>query len=139
MTEPTQTPAPDVFRPAPTPPTWTPPAAAAAQTEQPLAVNYRSPAALDLDKMEREGAAAPFDFVLGGKRYLMSDPQEVDWQDLMAAMSSPAMFFRLVLPAEDRAQFFEARCPTWKMNRLMQAYLDHYGLPSGPNAAGLPR
>lgn len=138
MTEPTQATSPvtDVFRPAPQQPaSWTPPA----QTEQPLAVNYRSPAALDLDAMEREGAPTPFDFVLSGKRYLMSDPQEVDWQDLIAAMSSPSMFFRLVLPAEDRQQFFEARCPTWKMNKLMQAYLDHYGLPTGPNAAGLPR
>lgn len=101
-------------------------------------VNNR-PAALDLDALEREGAPEPFDFVLGGKRYMMSDPKEVDWQDLLAAMSNPVMFFRLVLPAEDQRVFFETRLPSWKMNKLMQRYQDHYGLPSLPNAAGLPR
>jgi hypothetical protein len=107
---------------------------------QPPEVTYVSPAALDLDKLEREGhAAAPFDFVLSGKRYMMSDPQEVDWQDLMAGMNNPVMFFRLVLPREDQAQFFAERIPGWKMNTLMKRYQDHYGLPSGPNAAGLPR
>lgn len=99
----------------------------------------RKPAALDLDSMEREGTVGPFDFILEGKRYLMSDPQEVDWQDLMAAISNPVMFFRIVLPADDRAAFFAAKLPTWKMNKLMERYQEHYGLPSAPNAAGLPR
>lgn len=97
------------------------------------------PSALNLDTLEREGAPTPFDFTLAGKRYLMSDPKDIDWQDLIAAMSSPHMFFRLVLPAEDRQEFFEQRLPAWKLNILMQRYQDHYGLPSLPNAAGLPR
>lgn len=101
--------------------------------------NNNRPVALDLDALEREGAPAPFDFMLGGKRYLLSDPQEVDWQDLIAAMSHPHMFFRLVLPAEDHNQFFETRLPSWKMRKLMERYQNHYGIPDVPNAAGLPR
>lgn len=97
------------------------------------------PAALDLDTMEREGAPGPFDFVLGGRRYLLTDPQEVDWQDLLAGMHNPHMFFRLVLPPDDHRTFFETKLPSWKMNALMQRYQDHYGLPSAPNAGGLPR
>lgn len=97
------------------------------------------PVALDLDKLEREGAPVPFDFTLEGRRYLMSDPKEVDWQDLLAAMSNPHMFFRLVLPPEDHQPFFETRLASWKMNKLMQRYQDHYGLPTVPNAGGLPR
>jgi hypothetical protein len=95
--------------------------------------------ALDLDKLEREGAPKPFDFVLDGHRYLMSDPQEVDWQDMLAALQNPVMFFRLVLPADDQQQFFRTKLPAWRMNKLMQAYQDHYGLPSAGNVGGLPR
>lgn len=101
--------------------------------------NSSRPVALDLDALEREGAPGPFDIMLSGKRYMLSDPQEVDWQDLMAAMSNPHMFFRLVLPAEDHSQFFETRLPSWKMRKLMQRYQDHYGIPDHPNAAGLSR
>lgn len=114
------------------------PAQHAAQHAAQAAVNTR-PAALDLDTLEREGAPQPFDFIHDGKRYMMSDPKEVDWQDLIAAMSNPHMFFRLVLPAEDRQTFFESRLPAWKMNILMQRYQDHYGLPNVPNAGGLLR
>lgn len=98
-----------------------------------------SPVALDLDKMEREGAPGPFDFTLEGRRYIMSDPQEVDWQDLLSAMQNPVMFFRLVLPPDDQRAFFQTRLPSWKMNKLMTAYQDHYGLPTAGNPAGLPR
>lgn len=94
--------------------------------------------ALDLDKLEREGAPGTFDFTLEGRRYIMSDPKEVDWQDLLAAMSNPVMFFRLVLPADDQREFFQTRLPAWKMNKLMQSYQDHYGLPTVGNAGGLP-
>lgn len=99
----------------------------------------RRPVSIDLDALEREGAALPFDFVLGGRRYLMSDPKEVDWQDLISAMANPLMFFRLVLPPEDRSEFFTTKLATWKMDKLINAYLEHYGLPNLPNAAGLPR
>lgn len=95
--------------------------------------------ALDLDAMEREGSTEPFEFLLQGNRYLLSDPTEVDWQDLLAALGNPHMFFRLVLPPDDYREFFSTKLPSWKMNRLMDKYTDHYGLPSGPNAGGLPR
>ncbi len=97
------------------------------------------PAALNLDTLEREGAPEPFDFIHEDKRYMMADPKDIDWQDLISAMSNPHMFFRLVLPAEDQKEFFDARMPAWKMNILMLRYQDHYGLPSLPNAAGSPR
>lgn len=112
--------------------------ASAPQNSQPPA--EQRPAALDLDKLERQGGTPiPFDFIHEGKRYMMSDPQEVDWQDLISAMSNPHTFFRLVLPPEDRQAFFSVRMPSWKMNVLMRKYQDHYGLPDAPNAAGLPR
>ncbi len=110
---------------------------------QPEAAQPAPPApkvALNLDTLEREGGTPiPFDFLLAGERYLLSDPQEVDWQDLLTAMRSPVMFFRIVLPAEQHHKFFAARMPSWKMAHLMRRYQDHYGLPNGPEADGLPR
>lgn len=100
----------------------------------------RAPAALNLNTLEREGGPKlPFDFDLGDKRYILSDPQEVDWQDLLLSMNNPVSFFRIVLPPDDHVSFFSTKLATWKMNVLMRQYQEHYGLPTGPEAAGLPR
>lgn len=95
--------------------------------------------ALDLDSLEREDCPPPFDSLIGGRVYTFKDPQDVDWQDLLASMSNPVMFIRKVLPPEDHVAFFTTPLPNWKMSRLMEKYMEHFGLPSLPNAAGLPR
>jgi hypothetical protein len=124
---------------APVPPALTYPSAGISAPLTPTAPPPAKPPAIDLDKLEREGTVKdPFDFVHNGRRYLMSDPVEIDWQDLLVALNNPVMFFRLVLPADDRNAFFSDKLPSWKMQKLTQAYLDHYGLPSAPNAGGLP-
>jgi hypothetical protein len=93
---------------------------------------------LDLDTLEREGGSPePFDFVLDGRRFILSDPKEIDWQDLIAAMRSPILFFKMVLPADDQKPFFAAKIPAWKMNALMTGYQDHYGLPGQGEAGAL--
>lgn len=98
-----------------------------------------SSVALDLDALEREGSVAPLDALIGGRVYVFSDPQSVDWQDLITAFGNPVTFFRLVLAKEDHAEFFGTPLPVWKMNKLMDTYMEHYGLPSLPNAIGLLR
>lgn len=96
--------------------------------------------ALDLDALEREGGTPkPFDFVHEGKRYMLSDPQSIDWQDLIAAMRSPVLFLRMVMPPEDHVDFFRSKMPSWKMNALMKSYQDHYGLAGLGEATALPR
>ena len=98
-----------------------------------------APVALNLDELEREGAPGDFAVVLGGKRLVMSDAQEVPWQDLMVAMQDPHAFFRLVVPEDDQDRFFQADLPVWKMRRLMDAYTDHYGLTDLGNPAASSR
>ncbi len=98
------------------------------------------PAALDLDTLEREGGSpTPFVFVLDGKRYLMSDPREVDWQDLVSALTNPFIFFKLMLPPDDQTTFFTAKIPSWKLNKLIDSYVAHYGLPTSGESPALPR
>lgn len=84
---------------------------------------------LDLDALERENAPAPFTFRHDGRRYLLRDPQDIDWQELMLAIDNSFQFFRSVLPADDQQQFFAAKMPSWKMKALMERYQQHYGLP----------
>lgn len=100
-----------------------------------------APIALNLDTLEREGGATePFAVVLGGERLLLSDPAEVDWQKLLAALRDPYVFFRLVIPPDDHEVFFGTAMPGWKMNKLMESYMAHYGLqsPGEANASPVP-
>jgi hypothetical protein len=84
---------------------------------------------LDLDTLEREDAPAPFTFRHNGKRYMLRDPQDIDWQELLMAIDNSYQFFRSVLPADDQEDFFAAPMASWKMKALMERYQVHYGLP----------
>lgn len=115
------------------------PTTTAAKEDRPASGSQKPPV-LDLDTLDREDAPAPYDFVHKGVRYLLTDPSEVDWQDLISALRSPQMFFKLVLTDDDgRRQFFSAPMPSWKMRRLMESYSEHFGIPDLPNVAGLLR
>jgi hypothetical protein len=93
---------------------------------------------LDLDALEREGAAEPFTFTHAGRQYTLNDPQEQDWQQLMMAASNPLLALRLLLPEKDKDAFFETPLPTWKLRALIKAYREHYGVPEEGESAGLP-
>jgi hypothetical protein len=95
------------------------------------------PGALDLDALEREGRPEPFAFIHNNRQYILADPQDQDWQQLLVVMSNPLLFLRLVLREEDRDAFFENSMPAWKLNALTTAYREHYGLPSLGEASGL--
>ncbi len=93
---------------------------------------------LDLDALEREGAVAEqFTFQHKGRTYRMMDPQDIDWQDLLSGLRNPAMFVRFAMPLADQAEFFAARVPAWKMNKLMEAWQAHFGLPDLGNVNAL--
>lgn len=95
--------------------------------------------ALNLDTLEREGAPTEFATVHAGKRIVMTDALEIDWQVLIDAMSNPHKFFKLIVPDKDQGHFFEHRMPSWKMRALMDAYTEHHGLTDQGNLVALPR
>jgi hypothetical protein len=93
---------------------------------------------LDLDALEREGETPePFTFQYDGKTYTMKDPQEIDWQDLLSGLRNPALFIRFAMEVEDQREFFGKRVASWKMNKLMQAYTEHFGIPDLGNVSAL--
>jgi hypothetical protein len=97
-------------------------------------------AALNLDTLEREGETPqPYAFILGGKRYMLSDPKDIDWQQLIMALMDPFLFFRLTMPPEDHEKFFSTPIPTWKINAMITGYQKHYGIPTPGELGALPR
>ena len=80
-----------------------------------------------LDTYEREKVYEPFAADLGGRRIVMTDPQELEWLDL-ATLESPAEFIDLCMGDEDREYLLSLKLKSWQLNGLMDAYMSHYGI-----------
>lgn len=96
-------------------------------------------ATLDLDAMEREQAPAPFSFIHLGRTFVLADPQEMDWRDIVDALGHPELFFRSALSDEDRAEFLRQKMPAWKLGALVKRYREHYGMLDPGELAALSR
>lgn len=102
------------------------------------------PVALDLDALEREGdIPEPFRVTLGGRVYELTDPRERDFTDVMAAQQAIAAgqtlrALQLYVSAKDRDQFFANQLPGWKVDKLLEGYNKHFGLPSPGEAVASP-
>lgn len=104
-------------------------------------VNGAAPATprkvFDLDALEREGEVPePFQLKHGGDVWELLDPHELDWQELYVALGNPLQLLQLVVPPDDRVAFFAKPMAAWKLNRFLEAYMRHYGLPGTGESAG---
>lgn len=97
-----------------------------------------APISLNLDSLDREGAVEPFTVVHGGERYVMLDPHDIDWRDLMRGLQQPSEFFTICMSPDDAAKFAGTKLPGWKLNTLIKAYIEHHGITSSPEASALP-
>ena len=86
----------------------------------------------NLDELERD-AKPKFAFVLAGERVEMLDPHEIDFKDLMT-IEHPANFLKFALTPEAKKVLNDNPLPGWKFNRLIEDYMEYYGLD--PNQAG---
>ncbi|MCW2674784.1 MAG: hypothetical protein JWP14_3373 [Frankiales bacterium] len=94
---------------------------------------------MDLDDLERDQESRdPFVVTLAGEQYTFLDPQDLDWKDILAALTNPASFFHNCLPQEQTKAFLATSLPVWKMDKLMKAYAKHFGMPSAGEASALP-
>lgn len=98
-----------------------------------------APVAMNLDTLDREARPEPFAVVHGGRHYEFVDPQDIDWRDLIQVLQRPAVFFEKCLSPEDSPEFEKTPMPGWKLNALISKYLEHYGVPSLPEASALPQ
>ena len=95
---------------------------------------------LNVDTLEREsapkepfrfGATIPADEEAGTAErqvvFSLTDPSEVDWDDL-AALGNPVELLRYVLPKDQRDDLIAAKIPGWKFQKIMEAYVKHFGM-----------
>lgn len=98
------------------------------------------PVTINLDALEREGdQPEPFTFQHDGRRYTLTDPRDVDWQDIVAALSNPFLFFKATMTAEDQLVFLSTKLPARKLNALIDRYVEHFGLPQVGESTALSR
>jgi hypothetical protein len=80
-----------------------------------------------LDTFEREKTYELFAADLGGQRIVMTDPAELEWQDL-AELDDPVEFIDLCMSDEDKEYLLSLRLKAWQLEGLMSAYMTHYGI-----------
>ena len=96
--------------------------------------------ALDLDKLEREGEQPePFTFRHHDRVFTLSDPFEIDYKDIVELGSTgefgQALMIRRLLGEEQYDALVKAGpLPQWKIEPLVDAWTEHYGMP-GPGEA----
>lgn len=88
----------------------------------------------DLDALEREDGVEPFVAQINGKPITMADPKDIDWQDLVTVNTDDAVqLFEAAITNEDELEhFYASSVPAWKLDKLVEAYLTHYGMPLPP-------
>lgn len=90
---------------------------------------------LNLDDVEREKSYKPFVFSLNGRKITLTDPAELDWQDIME-IDQPVKFLKYACDAETRDYMIAQKMPGWKFGKLVDAYLAHYGISTKGNVEG---
>lgn len=96
---------------------------------------------LDLDKLEREGAQPePFTFRHGEKVFTLPDPLEIDYKDIVELGSTgefgqALMTARLLGNEQYEALIKAGPLPQWKIEPLLDAWAEHYGVPSPGEAS----
>ena len=94
---------------------------------------------IDLDTLEREGdEPPPFTFRHEGRCYTLTNPRDVDWQDIIAALTNPFLFFQATMSKADQELFLGTKMAAHKLNHLIEKYCDHFGLPKMGESGALP-
>lgn len=82
---------------------------------------------VDLDSLTRDDAPEDFFVVIGGRRIQMTDPNDLDWLDT-ADIEHPLELLKLIFTPEDRKHISGLKIPNYKMNKLVEMYMEHFDL-----------
>ena len=80
---------------------------------------------LNLDTAEREQEFETFAVNIGDRRIEITDPAEIDWNDLMNC-DSPVEFWKYTMKQEDRDYLAAQKLKSWRIALLLEKYLAHY-------------
>ena len=97
-----------------------------------------SPESVDLnhDTIEREQTEVkpPFAFAVDGHRFVLNDPADLDWKQLLE-IDDPIAFFRYCMPQDQKDVFKSLNIPGWKLGKIIEGFQKHYGLGDKGNGA----
>ena len=81
----------------------------------------------DLDSYERpaEEVIEPYRVKIGGKVITMTNPDDIDWKDLLD-ITDPVGFLRHSVSAEDRTHILGLQLESWRFGKLMDGYYTHF-------------
>jgi len=81
----------------------------------------------DLDAYERpeEEVIPDYKIKLGGRVITMTNPDEIDWKDLLD-ITDPVAFLRHSCSKEDRSFILGLQLPGYKFGKLMEGYYTHF-------------
>lgn len=64
-----------------------------------------------------------------GRKIAFINPKDVDWRDLAELGDDPAEFVELCVEDEGDAEWLMSQAlPSWKMEKLIEAFTRHYGI-----------
>ena len=92
---------------------------------------------LNLDKLERGDAPEPLGVAYKGTYFVFVDPQELDYRafDNLAAGDLVGQF-RVLLSDDEQFEKFKAmKMELWRMRKLSEAIMEHYGMGEGSASA----
>lgn len=95
----------------------------------------------NLETAEKEKVYSPFTAYIPatdggeGRTITMTDPADIDWQDLLE-VDQPQKFLRYCISDEDKAWLLEQKIKGWQFAKLIEAYQKHYGLGRPGEGAG---
>lgn len=88
----------------------------------------------DLDALQKKDVLPnvtdkPFKFKLDGTWFMMNDPRDVDWKDVLDGINNPIQFMRLAMDDEAEAdRFIGIKLAGWKLSALFDNWQEHYGV-----------
>lgn len=96
-----------------------------------------TPAALDLDELERDGDhPEPLTVTLNGRQWTLADPVTVDWQQVLDMdVNDPRSVLAAYL-GDDFPAFAKLAVPMWKIEKLLEAIDRHYSPPGVDQGEG---
>lgn len=99
--------------------------------------------ATNLDTYERERPQDPFWFQHGGAFFKLTDPADIDVDDMVIIQEQPRLMMHVLMDPEHRGGWAEVKreCPltVGKLRQLSEAYVAHFGLTSLGELAGSSR
>lgn len=89
-----------------------------------------------LADLDDEAPTEPFVFEHDGDVFEFLGPKALDWQDVQVVQDNPGLMVHVLLNEEDRKVFLTKRVSIGLLQKLMERWRKHFGVPDAGEAGG---